>query len=230
MNKNEQTPAQHRQLKKQPEQTQKLPSPSVRTSLIAVCAALVIGTAFYVWSANNNTNKTIDNTRKAAKSTGNAGQTDAYAGWKSYTWADQGLSFKYPSDWVVNDTSSSYRVYVRNSDVDLTKESTPENFQQVWLSVDVDDTSVARENAIKNGESDFRIVDGQVSASTMMVGGMTVNTYAYNTTGGPTLEAYWTNKAGVRLMATTSTEVGQQNQTDMVATLKKLLASMTVAQ
>lgn len=199
---------------------------NVRTSLIAVAAAILVGTGLYVYSANSKTNETIDKTNNTQNSAPKE-STDAYAGWKSYTWTDNGVSFKYPGDWVVNDTQTDYRVYVRNVNVDLTKESMPANFQQVWLSVDVDETAAAREQAIKNGQSDFRMVDGTVKAGSIKTSGVTVNTYEYKTLGGATLEAYWTNKAGVRLMATTSTEVGEQNQSDMVATLKKVLATVS---
>jgi hypothetical protein len=120
------------------------------------------------------------------------------------------------------------RLYVKNSQVDLNKEETPADFQQIWFSHDTDETTKAREDAIKKGKSDFRVVNGTVTASTIKAGDTTINTYTYETLGGSTLEAYFTNKAGKRLLATTSTEVGKQNQTDMVTNLKKVLATVVV--
>lgn len=151
---------------------------------------------------------------------------DEYAGWEDHTWESQGVSFQYPGEWVISETASMGRLYIKNVDVDLLKEEAPANFQQIWLSVDTDENSAAREEAIKNGRSAWRVIDGEVKADTIKAGDITINTYEYNTLGGVTLEAYWTDKDGKRYFATNSTEVGEQNQKDMVDMLKKLLSSI----
>lgn len=197
-----------------------------RTVLILIAAVIIGATGWYVMRSNDNANKSLDDAQKV-QANAEDNKQDTYKDWQSYSWEGQGVSFKYPAGWLVGQNGSAYRLYVKNTDVDLMKEETPENFQQVWLSVDTDETSAAREAAIKDGKSDYRVVDGEVKAATIKSGNITINTYEYNTTGGPTLEAYWTGKDGVRYMATTSTEVGAANQTDMVATLKKLLASIS---
>ena len=207
---------------------QQTPNPLKRI-LIVLIAAIVVGTLWFVWQSRSNTTKTLDNTKKAQPAETTASTTDQYKGWKSYTWANHGVSFKYPDGWFVSENADMGRLYVKNSQVDLLTAETPDNFQQVWLSNDTSEASLARENAIKKGLSDFRTVSGTVKASTIKADGVTVNTYEYQTTGGSTLEAYWTNKAGKRFLATTSTDVGKQNQTDMVATLKKLLSSLSLA-
>lgn len=183
-----------------------------------------------MWQSTKNTDETLENTKKAQAEESKDEAADTYKDWKSFTWTAEGVSFKHPGDWTTQETKTMGRLYVKNSTVDLTKEETPENFQQVWLSVDTDENSVARENNIKKGVSAYREVIGAVKASTVKSGNLTINTYEYNTLGGPTVEAYWTNKAGKRFFATNSTEVGQKNQEDMVANLKKLLASVTVAE
>lgn len=188
----------------------------------------MVGTGWFVWQATNNTNKTIDDTRQAQAEEQEEAKTDEYKDWKTFDWAAQGVSFKHPGDFVTSETASMGRLYVKNSTVDLLKEETPGNFQQVWLSVDTDENSAAREAAIKAGNSVYRVVSGEVKASTIKSGNLTINTYEYQTTGGVTLEAYWTGKDGKRYFATNSTEVGEQNQKDMVANLKKLLATVTV--
>lgn len=198
-----------------------------RSALMVIAVAIVAGTLLFVWQSKDKTDKTLNEAKAVQKEQRENPPANAYADWTLYRWAEQGISFKYPSVWFVNEDTNMDRVYIKNSQVDLLKSETPADFQQVWLSADPEETSVARENAIKNGQSDFRQVNGPVKASTIAAGGITVNVYAYDTVGGPTLEAYWTNKTGTRLFATTSTEVGQQNQTDMVATLKKLLATVT---
>lgn len=211
MSKNEQTPS------------------TAQRSLVVIIVIIVIGLVWFIWQAGNDDKKTAD-TNKATTTNQKASEdkqaTDEYKGWKTYTWESQGLTFKYPGDWFVSETASMGRLYVKNSQVDLNKEETPANFQQVWFSHDTDEVTKAREDAIKNGQSDFRVVNGPVTASTIKAGDVTINVYAYETVGGPTVEAYWANKAGKRYLATTSTEVGKQNQTDMVVNLKKVLASV----
>jgi len=196
-----------------------------RTALILVAAVIVGVTGWYVMQSSENANKSLDDTEKV-QATENESADDAYKGWKAYSWEAEGISFKYPGDWLVGQNGSDYRLYVKNVDVDLAKAETPDNFQQVWLSADQDEASAVREAAIKNGESAYRVVDGEVKASTVKAGGLTINTYEYNTVGGVTVEAYWADKDGKRYYATNSTEVGEANQTEMVATLKKVLASI----
>lgn len=188
------------------------------------------GILWYVAQSKDKTDKTINDTRKVQQTNSQTDdKADEHKGWKTFAWESQKVSFKHPGDWTVEeDDKGLSRLYVKNKDVDLLKEETPADFQQLWLSYDLDETSKAREDAIKNGESQYRVVSGEVKASTIKSGSLTINTYEYETLGGPTLEAYWTNKAGKRLMATNSTEVGEKNQKEMVANLKKLLASVVL--
>jgi hypothetical protein len=200
---------------------------AVGRSLLLLIAAIVVGTLWFVFQSKNDTDKTLDSAESVQESQNADDQkTSEYEGWKTFTWTSEGVSFKHPGDWVTNETASMGRVYVKNSTVDLTKEETPADFQQVWLSVDTDESAKAREDAIKAGSSDYRVVSGEVKAATIKSGDLTINTYEYTTVGGTTLEAYWTGKDGKRYFATNSTEVGEQNQADMVATLKKVLATV----
>lgn len=204
---------------------------TVQRSLVVITVIILVGVAWFVWQAGKDDASTDKKDNKATTSDESANKeekkTEDYSGWKTYNWESQGISFKYPGDWFISETTSMGRVYAKNSQVDLNKEETPANFQQVWLTHDTDETAKAREDAIKTGKSDYRVVNGAVTASTVKAGSTTINVYSYETIGGPTLEAYWTNKDGKRYMATTSTEVGTQNQTDMVANLKKILATLT---
>jgi hypothetical protein len=208
---------------------QQTPS-NVGRALILVIAVIVAGTVWFVFQSRNEADKTLEDTKKAQSTDESDTKTDEYKGWESYTWASQGVNFKHPADWVTEENTGIGRLYVKNQDVNLLTEETPDNFQQIWLSIDTDESSAAREDAIKNGTSAFRTVNGEVKASTLEAGDITINTYEYETTGGPTMEAYWTGKDGKRLFATNSTDVGEQNQTEMVATLKKVLASVAQAE
>jgi hypothetical protein len=210
-----------------PEPSEEQPkNTNVHRALVVVIAAIVVGTGLFVWQATRNTDKILNNTKDAQAEDPKDEKTDEYAGWKNYTWESEGLSFKHPGDWLTSETASMGRLYVKNSDVNLLKESAPADFQQIWLSVDTDEAAQAREDAIKKGESMYRTVAGEVKASTIKSGDLTINVYEYQTVGGPTLEAYWTGKDGKRYYATNSTEIGEDNQTEMVATLKKVLASV----
>ena len=202
-------------------------------ALITVLVVAIIGAGgWYVWQKNNkddskssSTNKTSQSSSDDTKKTDTDTEApDPYEGWKTYTWADQGVSFKYPADWYAEEDDSVKRVYIRN--VQEVTETRPANFEQLWITADANETSTARENNIADGKSTLRDVQGSVTAATITADGVVIKTYAYDTVGGPTLEAYWTNKASTRLMATTATEVGTQNQTSMVANLKKVLASV----
>lgn len=203
---------------------QQTPSNNVGRSLTIIIAIILIGAVWFVFGSKDKTDEALNTAGNNEQS--QQEQKDKYEGWKSHTWESQGVSFKYPGDWVISETASMGRLYVKNVDVDLLKEETPENFQQVWLSVDTDENSAAREEAIKNGRSAWRVIDGEVKADTIKAGDITINTYEYNTLGGVTLEAYWTGKDGKRYFATNSTEVGEPNQTEMVDVLKKLLKSV----
>jgi hypothetical protein len=199
----------------------------VRAVLILVIIVLAGGIIWYVGRAKDDTDKTIDDTRRVQQSDDSAAKKqDEFKGMKSYNWEAQKVSLKYPEGWTVEENTGLSRLYLKNKDVDLLKEETPADFQQVWLSYDVDETTKAREDAIKQGTSNFRVVNGDVKASTVKADGVTINVYEYETLGGPTLEAYWTNSKNIRFLATTSTEVGEKNQKDMVANLKKVLASL----
>jgi hypothetical protein len=197
---------------------------STRTVLILIGAVIIGVTGWYVLQSKDKANESLGN---AALVQTEDTAVDEYSGWKTHTWEGQGLTFKYPDNWFLEEKASMSRIYVKNSEVDLLKEETPADFQQLWLSYDRDEASAAREEAIKNGKSAYRVVRGEVTAGTIQAGDLTINTYEYETLGGPTLEAYWTGADGKRYYATNSTEVGEENQTEMVAALKKLLASIS---
>lgn len=153
-----------------------------------------------------------------------------YADWTDYAWEEQGLSFKYPEGWVAAENRAMGRLYLKSHDVNLLNQRAPNDFQQLWLSYDPSEASEEREEAIKRGESRYRVIRGEVKTSTIQAGDTKINIYEYETSGGPALEAYFTNQNGQRFIATNSTEMGKDNQTNMVANLKQLLASLKVSE
>src|SRR5687767_12682957 len=105
----------------------------VRSILILVVVAIIGATGWYVLRSKDEVDKTTD-TNKTTQSDNKDTEKkpDAYEGWKSYTWESQGVTFKHPGDWFVQENTSLSRLYVKNTQVDLTKEETPANFQQIW--------------------------------------------------------------------------------------------------
>lgn len=74
--------------------------------LVVVLVLVAIGGAGYlVWQKNHDTKKSTtqtSNTDSAGnKSDSKSTTADPYEGWKTYTLASRGLTFKYPSSWVV---------------------------------------------------------------------------------------------------------------------------------
>lgn len=153
---------------------------------------------------------------------------DPYKDWLTYNWAPQATSFKYPADWFVAPDASNDRVHIRNVQNEVTKEDMPATYQNMWLSADTVEAAAEREAAIKQGESSIRQISGTVTASTIMTGSRTINTYEYQTIGGATIEAYWTGKDGRRYFATTPTELGEPRQTDSVKMLKQVLPTLVI--
>jgi hypothetical protein len=201
----------------------------VRRSLILILAAAVIGVGWYAYQNRNGADQPAGGTQQETQEVeATSGGQEDYEGWQDYTWASQGFSFKHPEGWVVEENATMSRLYVKNSDVNLLTEETPDNFQQIWFSYDNDEAAQQREEDIKKGVSQYRAVNSEVKASTIEADGIIFNVYEYETLGGATLEAYWTTEEGKRVYATNSTDVGEPNQTEMVATLKKVLASVTL--
>lgn len=168
---------------------------------------------------------TTNTTTTTQSSTSTTTTTDETANWKTYTSASLGISFKYPSDWFVKEASSDSRIYVRNTQNDVDKETMPSNFQQIWISYSATESAVSKENNTKSGNPDGREISGSVTPSTIKAGNITINTYEYSTVGGLTLEAYWASASGKRYWATNSTEIGTVNQQNMVANLKLILST-----
>lgn len=83
--------------------------------LLLVIMLGLMGTGWYVWQAKNKTNKTLDSASqgvgaatKTDKKTDNKTTTtpaDPYTGWKTYTTTYDKMTFKYPADMVITDTS-----------------------------------------------------------------------------------------------------------------------------
>jgi Tfp pilus assembly protein PilV len=86
---------------------------SVLVLVVALLAATTLGfTGFYVWNKNQDQDKkstqnvTATNNAKQQTSSNNSPQKeDAYAGWKSYSNSTYGISFKYPTQWKVEEGS-----------------------------------------------------------------------------------------------------------------------------
>ena len=78
-------------------------------SIICFAIILVLVSTFIVWGANIKYNPSQD-----PKDNNPIKTIDKYLGWKSYCSKEGGLCLKYPSDWVVNDTSDATAVTITN--------------------------------------------------------------------------------------------------------------------
>lgn len=145
---------------------------------------------------------------------------------QTYTSNNLGISFQYPKDWYIKEDQSINRVYIKNVQDDINKGNAPENFQQVWISNWEEEINETTENNVKNGNPTGREFGGFLSSGIIDRGIFTINTYEYVTMGGPTLEAFWSDKFGKRYYATNTTEAGQKNQQNMVKNLKLILSSV----
>jgi type II secretory pathway pseudopilin PulG len=204
---------------------------SIEGFLILVIILILAGVGYYVWHSTKNTNDILNTAEKSNNASSNKAQKmitlDVYKDWKTYIWTSQGVSFKYPNNWFIKEDSSLNRVYASSVEADVTKDNMPANFQRIWFSTESVEASLQQEEGIKSGSSSNRQVSGPVAISTIKSGSITIDTYEYETVGGPTLQAFWEDSANKRFYATNSTEVGEKNQKDMVANLKKILATVS---
>ncbi|HEV2120223.1 MAG TPA: hypothetical protein VGS11_09005, partial [Candidatus Bathyarchaeia archaeon] len=52
------------------------------------------------WFVYNNHRKTTTTKSSSVSNIQSSNQSNTYAGWKTYSWTAEGLTFKYPSSWV----------------------------------------------------------------------------------------------------------------------------------
>jgi hypothetical protein len=146
--------------------------------------------------------------------------------WLTYENEEYGFSFEYPKNWHIKEDVINNRIYIRNVKNDVNKETMPSNFQQLWFSILDKNVFVEKEKNIKNDRPDGREIFTSVLATTIDTGEVIINIYEYETVGGLTLQAFWSDKFGNNYYATNSTEVGEENQKNMVENLKKILSTI----
>lgn len=192
--------------------------------VVAVLFIILVGGAVYLYARRINNTPTYTSPGLGKPSTT---AMSPYTGWPTYTSTAQKLSFKYPKGWYIReDPSSSSTIYISSVQGVVDKGNWPADFQMLWISSDPNETALANENNTKAGKPSCCEISGPVTASTIKSGSLVINAYQYQTVGGPELEAYWTNSAGKRFVATNSVEVGETNQQNMVANLKLVLATV----
>lgn len=81
--------------------------------LFIVILGLIGGTGWYVYNSNKKANKSLDNASADTnlnlkkKAGDEKTEADPYEGWKTYTTKYEKMSFKYPSDLTLTDTSTA---------------------------------------------------------------------------------------------------------------------------
>ncbi len=155
----------------------------------------------------------------------NSDEKPINSGWKVYISEKLKISFEYPEGWFVKEEdqiSSGSRIYISSHDGEFNKGNIPSGYQNIWISTWDQEVSAEDENSTKNGTPNC-CEAGPIATSSIQAGSVKINTYEYQTVGGPKLQAYWTNNIK-RYYATNATEIG--NQDSMVETLKKLLPTV----
>lgn len=203
---------------------------SVIAGLIVIVAlTLVGGVGYYIYHNDKDkktdssaTSPTNDQSSKAEEKSSSSEPVND--GWKTYTSTTQKISFEYPEGWFVREDSETNRIYVSNHQGEFNKDNMPDDYQQLWLSTWNQEATAENESSVKNGSPNGREA-GPITKGTIKAGEVTMNTYEYQTLGGSTLQAFWTANDKM-YYATNSTEIGTQQQTDMVSNLKKLLPTV----
>lgn len=103
---------------------------SVIWILLTLIVAAVIGVGGWaIWSqSGKTTDKTAQADKTADKSPAdNAGSIEEGAsdGWKKYTWSSEGLSFKYPNGWFIEENATERRLYIRTTPTAVSKDERP---------------------------------------------------------------------------------------------------------
>lgn len=215
-----------------------------------IVTALIVGGGVYAWQRSSlqstekslqkkitNLQSQIENLQQTTAPVVNApeitqestqpiDETTNQQTYKTYTSANLGISFQYPKGWYVKEEKEKgigYRIYIQNTQEEVSNEYMPSDFQRVWISTWEQEINEETENNVKNGTPDGREFRGSLSAGAIDINGFMINIYEYNTIGGPTLQAFWSDKNGKRYYATNATEVSQENQKNMVKNLKLIL-------
>jgi len=184
-------------------------------SILGVAVVISLGTTIYF--------ATISDVSQLAPITQPASDTTNL---QTYTSDNLGISFQYPKGWFVREDKAISRVYIENTQEQGFKWDLPADFQRVWISTWAQEVSAEKENNLKNGKVYITEINTSVSISTISNNGIVINTYEYEADGGPTLEAFWTDKSGKRYYAINSTEIDDVNQQKMVSNLKKILSTL----
>jgi hypothetical protein len=204
---------------------------AVGALLAVVVLAVVGGAGYYAYQSNQSKSNTAS--KEAAPSSNQPVSKDKVpdssettkpinSGWKRYESKLLKVSFEYPENWFVREDPATNRVYVSSHQGEFNKGSTPAGYQLLWLSAAAQEISPENEASVKSG-SPKCCEAGPVTSSSLKAGSVTINTYEYQTVGGPALEAYW-EIDGKRFYAHNGTELG--NQDAMVTTLKQLLPTV----
>lgn len=190
---------------------------------ILAISSVLVGVLFLAGCGQQLVSQTKSTTQTKPVATQSA---DDNANLQTYTSDNLGIGFQYPKSWYVREVKSDNTIYIENTQKDVNKDNMPADFQRIFISTSPNYVSAQTENNIKLGKPDGREISGSVSASTIGSNGISINTYEYKTSGGPTLEAFWSDKSGKRYYASHSTEVGVTNQKNMIENLKKILTTV----
>ena len=137
--------------------------------------------------------------------------------WQTYQNEEYGFEFKYPKDWFI-DSSNHNRVYIANTKEEVTKETAPDDFKNIWIGFDYDESKEKDEDSLNNYPG--------VTKRSAKNNGIPMNVYEYTDmdSGEETMEAYWT-RGDEKYIADCASEVGEKDSKEEVIILKRILST-----
>jgi hypothetical protein len=159
--------------------------------LIIVLVALIAGGGVWWWMSKKSTATTTTSTTAITAKTTTTTSTAETAGWKTYTSSQYKLSFKYPSDWIVDEQTeeqipSSFFVNLSSpatkAENDKLKETEglPPEFEVMYYASIADDTENTSNNL------------GATTIPELIDKSENISQIATTTLGGQTAyEVYW---------------------------------------
>jgi hypothetical protein len=161
------------------------------------------------------------------------------ASWKTYTNNTYGFSFKYPSQYVIDDDLKYKRIYIQYPKGDFNKGNAPDDWKIMWIAYDYSSKDItfnnpdgSSETILGENESDYKSNSSSLNKkySIDLLSGMQARAYERvptskdikeeNELSMPLFIAFWSAK-NIRYYATIGLETG--NERAEIDAIKQIL-------
>lgn len=200
--------------------------------LVVILVVVFAVGGFIYWKTTQKDDEKITQSSQVADSQTTTKESEAEVtepmneGWVRYESKSQKISFEYPKGWFVSEDENG-DISIKNQEGDINKGNAPEGFQYISIDTSADSIAFHKEDDTKNGKPSccYQGGDVQLKSSVVKNGDFSINLYEYQTVGGPSTEAYWSNPStGKKYFANHLTEWGDQEAS--AKTLKLLLPTI----